>query len=98
LDLTPSLDTDAGQRDIFCGYATQFASTTTVAKPTAASSTGTPAQSTQDTNQNAATTGTGTGTATATGSNPTNTNSGAFLALNAGGVMAAVAGVVAVVL
>jgi hypothetical protein len=96
LDLTPSLDTDAGQRDIFCGYATQFASTTTVAKPTAASSTGTPAQSTHDTNQNAATTATG--TATATGSNPTNTNSAAFLALNAGGVMAAVAGVVAVVL
>ncbi|KAL2171594.1 hypothetical protein VTG60DRAFT_2427 [Thermothelomyces hinnuleus] len=85
---------DAGQRDIFCGYASQFKSSTSA--PSASKTASTPAKATDD--QNPTSTGSESSTATSTGSSPTNTNSGADLALNAGGVLAAVAGVVAVVL
>ncbi|KAK4126684.1 hypothetical protein N657DRAFT_566934 [Parathielavia appendiculata] len=95
----PRQHESAGQRDIFCGYASQYSSSTTKASQLATASTTAAAESTQDTEQNSATrTGSQSGTATSTGSNAANTNSAAYLALNAGGVLAAVAGVVAVVL
>ncbi|KAK4100053.1 hypothetical protein N658DRAFT_145610 [Parathielavia hyrcaniae] len=86
-----------GQRVIFCGYASQYPSSTPTVQQSAAATT--TAQSAQETNESA-TTGTGSqsGTATSTGSDAVNTNSAAYLALNAGAVLAAVAGVVAVVL
>ncbi|KAK4176066.1 hypothetical protein QBC36DRAFT_14455 [Triangularia setosa] len=94
------LHTDVGQKDIFCGYASQFPSKAT-AVPSASKTSNT--SPTQTPNQNevdddASNTDDESGTSTATGSPATNTNSAAYLALNAGGVLAAVAGVVAVVL
>ncbi|KAK0702607.1 hypothetical protein B0T21DRAFT_388026 [Apiosordaria backusii] len=94
------LPTDVGQKDIFCGYASQFPSkATTAASPSKTSS----SSATQTPNNNqaeddATNTEDESGSSTSTGSPATNTNSAAYLALNAGGVLAAVAGVVAVVL
>ncbi|KAK4042640.1 hypothetical protein C8A01DRAFT_33304 [Parachaetomium inaequale] len=88
-----------GQRVLFCGLATQYPSNTPTLAP--AASTSTPAQSTgnADVNQNNPTgTGSDSRTATTAGTAATNANSAADLALNAGGVLAAVAGVIAVVL
>ncbi|KAH6842561.1 hypothetical protein B0I37DRAFT_417732 [Chaetomium sp. MPI-CAGE-AT-0009] len=83
--------TAAGQRDIFCGYASQFAP-----KPTQVP---TQTASNPQTTQNSASQGGSTeATATTSSSGPADTNSAASLALNAGGVLAAVAGVFAVVL
>ncbi|KAK4133802.1 hypothetical protein BT67DRAFT_44359 [Trichocladium antarcticum] len=93
----PRVYNDAGQRDLFCGLASQYATTTTIAPvPTAAVSI--PASTTAKADVSDA-------SPTASGSSkPANTdevvrpNSAADLALNAGGILAAVAGVVAVVL
>ncbi|AEO64528.1 uncharacterized protein THITE_2110760 [Thermothielavioides terrestris NRRL 8126] len=85
----------AGQRDIFCGYASQFASTTTPAA--AKTSASTPAQTT-GADQNASPTAAGGSTSTSSAGGPANTNSAADLVINAGSVLAAVAGAVAVVL
>ncbi|KAL2162397.1 hypothetical protein VTH06DRAFT_7310 [Thermothelomyces fergusii] len=86
---------DDGQRQIFCGYASQFASTTTTPPP-ASTTTSAPAEPSDD--QDPTTTISESSTATSSESGPTSTNSGAGLVLNAGGVLAAVAGAVAVVL
>ncbi|KAK4191144.1 hypothetical protein QBC35DRAFT_36600 [Podospora australis] len=88
-----------GQKEIFCGYASQFPSSTTKVAAARQSQ----AQVQHTSNSNAAgneATGTADSTAssTSTSTPATNTNSAAYLALNAGGVLAAVAGVVAVVL
>ncbi|KAK4466489.1 hypothetical protein QBC42DRAFT_259017 [Cladorrhinum samala] len=89
----------AGQRDIFCGYASQFPSKTT--KVNSPSQTAAASQTSAN-SQNDQTAPTGSESsspsASSTGSPATNSNSAAYLALNAGGVLAAVAGVVAVVL
>ena len=91
-----------GQRDIFCGYASQFASTTAKVAVASQSSTGTAAKATDNTN--AGQTGSGSAatksgsTATSTGKAAANTNSAADLVLNAGSVLAAVAGVAAFIL
>ncbi|KAK4142062.1 uncharacterized protein C8A04DRAFT_38581 [Dichotomopilus funicola] len=93
------LENDAGQRDIFCSYATQFASSSTAA-PAKSTTAGVPAQSTGDSTDATATNTDGqapTGTTSGNGG-ATGTNSAADLALNAGGVLAAVAGVMAVLL
>ncbi|KAK0666375.1 hypothetical protein QBC41DRAFT_151210 [Cercophora samala] len=96
----PRLHSDVGQKDIFCGYASQFPSKATVVPSASKTNNVTP---TQTSNQNqveddASNTDDESGTSTSTSSPATNTNSAAYLALNAGGVLAAVAGVVAVVL
>ncbi|KAK4240209.1 hypothetical protein C8A03DRAFT_31684 [Achaetomium macrosporum] len=91
----PRLHEDAGQRDIFCGYASQFATTST--RATAQTSSAASAQTT-GANQDANPSSSSSSTATTTAGGATNTNSAADLVLNAGGVLAAVAGVVAVVL
>lgn len=93
--------TSEGQKEIFCGYASQFPSSTK--KVAAATQSQSQAQQTGSSNSNSNTESTGTvdstsSTATSTSKPATNTNSAAYLALNAGGVLAAVAGVVAVVL
>ncbi|KAL2115536.1 hypothetical protein VTJ04DRAFT_9791 [Mycothermus thermophilus] len=86
--------TDQGQVDIFCGYVTQFATTTTTARPTA-----TQTDAAQQTTDAAEATGDeASSTETETAASPASTNSGADLVLNAGGMLAAVAGVVAAVL
>ncbi|KAK3305369.1 uncharacterized protein B0T15DRAFT_194905 [Chaetomium strumarium] len=92
----PRLHDDAGQREIFCGYASQFATTST--KATAKPSTAAAAQTT-GADQGASSSSSGSSsTATTTAAGSTSTNSAADLALNAGGILAAVAGVVAAVL
>ncbi|KAK5661681.1 hypothetical protein OQA88_9781 [Cercophora sp. LCS_1] len=91
-----------GQREIFCGYASQFPSTTL--KPVAPTGSSTPTQTDavqtpgSGSNNEVSESGSGKGTATNTAVAATNTNSAADLAMNAGSVLAAVAGVVAVVL
>lgn len=88
-------DESIGQKDIFCGYVSQFSSTKTTVPP---QSTSIPADETQSSDEDGPTP-TNSETSTPTGSDDAaNTNSAADLALNAGGVLAAVAGVVAVVL
>jgi len=89
--------TDAGQRDIFCGYASQYSSSAPT-QAAATSKTSTAAKATDNAGQGSTGTGSEGATATSSGSGPAKTNSGADLVLNAGGVLAAVAGVVAVVL
>ncbi|KAL2128290.1 hypothetical protein VTI74DRAFT_9379 [Chaetomium olivicolor] len=95
----PRQHESAGQRDIFCGYASQFPSN----KPTQSASTASKTAASNDAQKtnSAESSGTEQGAATGTtsGNAPTKTpNAGAELAMNAGGVLAAVAGVVAVVL
>ncbi|KAL2022005.1 hypothetical protein VTK56DRAFT_6245 [Thermocarpiscus australiensis] len=92
-----------GQMQIFCGYASQFPSTTRVAIPASSGSAAgsAPAQTTGNANAGSASptqSASETGTATTAGAASTSTNSAADLALNAGGVLAAVAAVAAVVL
>lgn len=101
--LTSLLVSAGGQRDIFCGYASQFPSNKATTVAVTQTGTATAAQNTQNANTNekatsATETATGSGTATATGAGATKTNNAADLALNAGGVLAAVAGVAAFVL
>ncbi|KAK4447913.1 hypothetical protein QBC34DRAFT_381752 [Podospora aff. communis PSN243] len=88
-----------GQQQIFCGYASQYPSTTTKA----VAATGTAATVPTDKADEAASSAAGSGkaasgSATTSAPNTVNTNSAADLALNAGGILAAVAGVVAAVL
>lgn len=85
-----------GQRQIFCGYASQYPSSTAGSgSGSAPSSTGGPA---------AANTNPAAGTPTSSGAAPSNTAAGtktasaADLAVNAGGLLAAIAGVVVAVL
>ncbi|KAK3994643.1 hypothetical protein QBC44DRAFT_42913 [Cladorrhinum sp. PSN332] len=86
-----------GQRDIFCGYASQFPSQAT--KVSTPAQTSAPAQPTADKAQDSASNSEASQSSSTSSSSPaTNSNSAAYLALNAGGVLAAVAGVVAVVL
>jgi len=98
----PDQFTAGGQRDIFCGYASQFASTT--AKVAAATQVPTETAAKATDNANAGQTGSGSAasksgsTATSTGKAAANTNSAADLVLNAGSVLAAVAGVAAFIL
>ncbi|KAH6617275.1 hypothetical protein F5144DRAFT_586043 [Chaetomium tenue] len=89
----------AGQRDIFCGYASQFPSNQATQAPQPTQTGATPAQNTQNAgaDQGDSTEG-DSASATTSSSGPADTNSAASLALNAGGVLAAVAGVFAVVL
>ncbi|KAL2198187.1 hypothetical protein P885DRAFT_59820 [Corynascus similis CBS 632.67] len=100
----PRQHTDAGQREIFCGYASQYqsttAATTTTTQSSASRTASTNAQATDDAEDNAEPTDTAdeSATSTSTGSSAANTNSGAELVLNAGSVLGAVAGVIAVVL
>ena len=91
----PRQESARGQQSIFCGYASQFPSSTTkVAGPTKSASGGS-SEATAATK----TGGSGSGTNTASGPAVTKTNAAASdLALNAGGVLAFVAGVVAAVL
>ncbi|KAK3935533.1 CFEM domain-containing protein [Diplogelasinospora grovesii] len=90
----------AGQKQIFCGYASQFPSSTTKAVAAATGS----ASTTLATADATATTASGsaTGSSTATGSaasaSATKTNNAADLGMKAGSVLAAVAGVVVAVL
>ncbi|KAL2149165.1 hypothetical protein VTH82DRAFT_8513 [Thermothelomyces myriococcoides] len=83
---------DAGQRDIFCGYASQFSSSTTA--PSVTSTTSTPADVTDAPTSTESESSTAASTAT-TSSSP---DAAGNLALNTGGLLAAVAGVAAVVL
>ncbi|KAK3906734.1 hypothetical protein C8A05DRAFT_29388 [Staphylotrichum tortipilum] len=96
----PRQHSSAGQRDIFCGYASQFpSSSSTIAAPS--KTTSTPAKSTGNTEEgqnSASASQSGTGTATSSSNGAANTNSAADLALNAGSVLAAVAGVAAFIL
>ncbi|KAK3394891.1 hypothetical protein B0H63DRAFT_61530 [Podospora didyma] len=92
-----------GQRQIFCGYASQYPSKTIKASvPTSTAST--PAGKTtiaaQQTKAAEAATGSasGNGTPTDSAAQTTKSNNAGDLALNAGGLLAAVAGVVAAVL
>jgi len=87
-----------GQRQIFCGYASQYPSSTS--KPFSAPLSATPSVPTTSADSAAAEETTTSSTATSTGSaaSASKTNSAADLALNAGGILAAVAGVVAAVL
>ncbi|KAK4154160.1 hypothetical protein C8A00DRAFT_14690 [Chaetomidium leptoderma] len=92
---------DAGQRDIFCAYASQFSSSEPTPAPSKASSSAAPAKQTQnaDVEDQGASASAGSGPASTThGSGPASTNNAAYLAFNAGGVLAAVAGAVAVLL
>ncbi|KXX77870.1 hypothetical protein MMYC01_205792 [Madurella mycetomatis] len=88
----------AGQRDIFCDYASRF--NTQTAAAVATQSTSTPAQTTSDADSNNAdpTPSDSENASSTTNSPASDTNSAADLAMNAGGLLAAVAGVVAVVL
>ena len=88
-----------GQQQIFCSYATQFA-TTTIAAKTGAASGATDSTTPQTTMAPSSTTGSGSVSTTASGtaSAASKTNSAADVALNAGGILAAVAGVVMAVL
>jgi hypothetical protein len=96
--LTLAYPDDAeSQANLYCGYVTQFATSTTAASaPTKAVTT--PAKTTAEAGENEATR-----TASAS-SSPTSTggaakpNSAADLAFNAGGILAAVAGAIVVVL
>lgn len=93
-----------GQQQIFCGYASQFPSSTTkaaAATGTTKTTETTVAAATTDASESSAAAGSGkaaSGSATNSAANPAKTNSAADLALNAGGILAAVAGVVAAVL
>ncbi|KAK4164474.1 hypothetical protein QBC43DRAFT_47208 [Cladorrhinum sp. PSN259] len=91
-----------GQRDIFCGYASQFPSKATNPATPSQTSGATNAQQTSDKTQgdSSSRSGSASGSPSSTSSSSpaTNSNSAAYLALNAGGVLAAIAGVVAVVL
>jgi hypothetical protein len=95
--LTIATGDSAGQRDIYCSYVTT-SSVIAVATPTSSA----PAKNTDDdveSNQNDSTGTDEDGSSTTdTAGNPTRTNSAADLVLSAGRVLAAVAGVVAVVL
>ena len=88
----------AGQVTVFCGLAKQYASSTTLAAAdkTASGSAGA-LQTAAPTSTSSTGTATGTGAAS-TATQSTGSNGGAELALNAGGLLAAVAGVVAAVL
>ncbi|KAL1835689.1 hypothetical protein VTJ49DRAFT_6208 [Mycothermus thermophilus] len=90
----PRKHADDGQRQIFCDYASRLVSTTTQAA--APTQTSTPAQTTE--NAEAADPTDTDSPATSTSDAPTSTNHAADLVLNAGGMLAAVAGVVAAVL
>ncbi|KAL2264931.1 hypothetical protein VTJ83DRAFT_7441 [Remersonia thermophila] len=83
-----------GQRQIFCDYASRFASTSTQA--VAPTQTSAPAQTTE--NAEAAEPTDAESSATTSSTAPASTNNAADLVLNAGGMLAAVAGVVAAVL
>ncbi|KAK0644525.1 hypothetical protein B0T16DRAFT_198015 [Cercophora newfieldiana] len=89
-----------GQQQIFCGYASQYPSTTT--KAVAATGTAVTAPTDKaDAPASSAPAGSGkaaSGSATTSAPSTVNTNSAADLAMNAGGILAAVAGVVAAVL
>lgn len=89
----------AGQKQIFCGYASQFPNKTT-SKPVSGATASTSAATAAATTTGASATVSASDTSTATGSaaSSSKTNSAADLALNAGGVLAAVAGVVVAVL
>lgn len=95
-----AVDTAKGQQQIFCGYASQYPSSTPAAAKktgttatTATKATGTNTASGSD-NTGSATSGTAAGTATAA----TETNSGADLAFKSGSMLFAVAGMVAALL
>lgn len=94
-----SLNQWEGQKQIFCGYASQYPSTTTkvVAATSAAN---TPAKTTAGKAEDATNTDKAgaSGTASGTAAAATKTNAAADLALNAGSMLAAVAAVAAVVL
>ncbi|CAK7211316.1 hypothetical protein SCUCBS95973_001071 [Sporothrix curviconia] len=94
-----AVDTAQGQVQIFCGYASQYPSSTAKAAA-AATGTATTATTAKATGTAAGSTASGTaaGTATGTATAATETNSGADLALNAGSLLVAVAGVVAALL
>ncbi|CAK7213352.1 hypothetical protein SBRCBS47491_001776 [Sporothrix bragantina] len=100
-----SVNTAQGQVQIFCGYASQYPSSTlaaaaktgTTTTGTATKATGTAAGNSAAASGTTGTTGT-TGTATGTAHPSTVTNSGADLALNAGSMLFAVAGMVAALL
>ncbi|KAK3349439.1 hypothetical protein B0T25DRAFT_243194 [Lasiosphaeria hispida] len=94
-----------GQQQIFCGYASQFPSTQTkiVAPATTVTTKGSAntnvAETTADAGASETNAEAGSGTATGSAASATKTTNGAAdLAMNAGGVLAAVAGVVAAVL
>ena len=88
----------AGQQTIFCGYASQFPSNTpAAAAPTAATgAVSAAAVPTGTTNKD--TDGSSSESATVSAPGAAKTNSAADLAMNVGGILAAVAGVVAAVL
>jgi hypothetical protein len=88
----PEVNSAQGQVQIFCAYATQFASTTTAASTGSQSA---PASTASPTTAGSSSTS---GTATAASASATKSNGAAQLALDAGGVLAAVAGIVAAVL
>ncbi|KAH8887718.1 hypothetical protein GQ53DRAFT_768051 [Thozetella sp. PMI_491] len=87
------VDTYKGQQTIFCQYASQFPSSTTKANTPAA--TGSTAETTS---ASPTTSGSSTGTASNSAAAATKTNGASDLVLNAGGILAAVAGVVVAVL
>ncbi|KAK0616282.1 hypothetical protein B0T14DRAFT_497567 [Immersiella caudata] len=90
-----------GQQQIFCGYASQYPSTTTKPIAPATGTAGAVPTGKADGAASSAPAGSGkaaSGTATTTAPSTVNTNSAADLALNVGGILAAVAGVVAAVL
>ncbi|KAB5554822.1 hypothetical protein GE09DRAFT_141675 [Coniochaeta sp. 2T2.1] len=90
-----------GQRQIFCSYASQFSSSTSslFSAPTAEATTTTDAATAEKTDDASPTDDdSASGTATGGATPASKTNSAADLVLNAGGVLAAVAGVVAAVL
>ncbi|KAL2259531.1 hypothetical protein VTK26DRAFT_6767 [Humicola hyalothermophila] len=94
------LHRDAGQRDIFCSYVSQFASSSTTKVSVPSQSVSTPANSTPGADENTTPTDEGSATNTENGAavNTDDPNNAAGLALNAGSLLAAVAGAVAVVL
>ncbi|KAB5539381.1 hypothetical protein GE09DRAFT_316980 [Coniochaeta sp. 2T2.1] len=89
-----------GQRQIFCSYASQFPSSTSslFSAPTAEATTTTTDAAAAGKTDEASPTDSASGTATGGAAPASKTNSAADLVLNAGGVLAAVAGVVAAVL
>ncbi|CAK7201662.1 hypothetical protein SEUCBS139899_004371 [Sporothrix eucalyptigena] len=92
-----AVDTAKGQEQIFCGYASQYpSSTTAAAAKTGVTTTTSATKATGTAAGNTATSTTGTATGTATSA--TETNSGADLVLNAGSMLVAVAGMVAALL
>ncbi|KAK3935903.1 hypothetical protein QBC46DRAFT_396434 [Diplogelasinospora grovesii] len=98
----PRIQTYQGQQQIFCGYASQFPSSTTTPVAAATGSAITKVASASATATGASDGATATGSRTATGSaasaSATKTNNAADLSMKAGSVLAAVAGVVVAVL